>query len=64
MTFEAPHGPSPSETLPARRLIEAEVAAFAATERKDADLDSMRERIDDKAAGRMRSTGSFMKRPA
>ncbi|MCA3802490.1 GntR family transcriptional regulator, partial [Burkholderia sp.] len=39
VTFEVPRGPGPIETLRARGLIEAEVAALAATERKDADLD-------------------------
>jgi GntR family uxuAB operon transcriptional repressor len=57
VTFEVPGGPGPIETLRARGLIEAEVAALAATERKDADLDrlfvsltTMREQMDDKAA--------------
>ncbi|MDN7616315.1 FadR/GntR family transcriptional regulator [Burkholderia cepacia] len=57
VTFEVPRGPGPIETLRARGLIEAEVAALAATERKDADLDrlffsltTMREQMDDKAA--------------
>ncbi|CAG9275154.1 GntR domain protein [Paraburkholderia unamae] len=56
-TFELPRGPGPIETLRARALIEAEIAALAATERKDADLDrlfaalrAMRENMDDKAA--------------
>ncbi|MBN3809660.1 FCD domain-containing protein [Paraburkholderia sp. Ac-20347] len=55
--FELPRGPGPIETLRARALIEAEIAALAATERKDADLDrlfaalrAMRENMDDKAA--------------
>ncbi|PVX85037.1 FadR/GntR family transcriptional regulator [Paraburkholderia unamae] len=56
-TFELPRGPGPIETLRARALIEAEIAALAATERKDADLDrlfaalrAMRENMDDKSA--------------
>ncbi|MEX3629188.1 MAG: FCD domain-containing protein [Burkholderia sp.] len=55
--FELPRGPGPIETLRARALIEAEIAALAATERKDADLDrlfaalrAMRENMGDKAA--------------
>lgn len=50
-------GPGPFELLRARCLIESEVAAAAATSRKDADLDrlfadlqAMRENIDDKVA--------------
>ncbi|WNC95103.1 FadR/GntR family transcriptional regulator [Paraburkholderia sp. FT54] len=57
VTFEVPNGPGPIETLRARMLIEAEVAALAAKERKDADLDrmfvaltTMRDRMDNKAA--------------
>ncbi|HGL4259508.1 FadR/GntR family transcriptional regulator [Burkholderia dolosa] len=57
VTFDVPRGPGPIETLRARGLIEAEVAALAATERKDADLDrlffaltTMREQMNDKAA--------------
>ncbi|GAB7536652.1 FadR/GntR family transcriptional regulator [Burkholderia sp. 22PA0099] len=57
VSFELPRGPGPIETLRARALIEAEIAALAATERKDADLDrlfaalrAMRENMDDKAA--------------
>ncbi|MBN3818873.1 FadR family transcriptional regulator [Paraburkholderia sp. Se-20369] len=57
VTFEVPRGPGPIETLRARGLIEAEIAALAALERKDADLDrmfvaltTMREQMDDKAA--------------
>ena len=55
--FELPRGPGPIETLRARALIESEIAALAAIERKDADLDrlfaalrTMRENMDDKAA--------------
>ncbi|MBN3785952.1 FCD domain-containing protein [Burkholderia sp. Ac-20353] len=57
VTFEVPRGPGPIETLRARGLIESEIAALAATERNDADLDrlfvaltTMREQMDDKAA--------------
>ncbi len=57
VSFELPRGPGPIETLRARALIEAEIAALAATERKDADLDrlfaalrAMRENMNDKAA--------------
>lgn len=57
VSFELPRGPGPIETLRARALIEAEIAALAATERKDADLDrlfaalrAMRENMADKAA--------------
>ncbi|MBN3725569.1 FadR/GntR family transcriptional regulator [Burkholderia sp. Ac-20379] len=56
-SFELPRGPGPIETLRARALIESEIAALAATERKDADLDrlfaalrAMRENMADKAA--------------
>jgi DNA-binding FadR family transcriptional regulator len=56
-TFDLPRGPGPIETLRAREVIESEVAALAAAERKDADLDrifaalrTMRENMDDKAA--------------
>jgi len=54
--FELPRGPGPIETLRARAVIESGIAALAATERKDADLDrifaalrAMREHMDDKA---------------
>ncbi|WP_028214886.1 FadR/GntR family transcriptional regulator [Paraburkholderia mimosarum] len=57
VTFELPRGPGPIETLRARSVIESGVAALAATERKDADLDrlfaalrAMRENMDDKPA--------------
>jgi GntR family uxuAB operon transcriptional repressor len=57
VTFELPRGPGPIETLRARALIESEVAALAATERKDSDLDrifaaltTMREQMHDKQA--------------
>ena len=57
VTFELPRGPGPIETLRARALIECEVAALAATERKDSDLDrifsaltTMREQMHDKQA--------------
>ncbi|QGZ64688.1 FadR/GntR family transcriptional regulator [Paraburkholderia acidisoli] len=56
-TFELPRGPGPIETLRARAVIESGVAALAATERKDADLDrifaalrTMRESMGDKTA--------------
>jgi DNA-binding FadR family transcriptional regulator len=56
-TFQLPPGPGPIELLRARVLIEPEVAALAASERNDSDLDrifsalsSMREHIDDKDA--------------
>ena len=39
--FEVPAGPGPIETLRARTLIEAEIAALAASERRDADLDRL-----------------------
>ena len=52
-----PGGPGPIETLRARMLIEGEVAALAAVERKDSDLDrilatlaAMRENVDNKEA--------------
>jgi DNA-binding FadR family transcriptional regulator len=55
-TFELPRGPGPIETLRARVVIESGIAALAATERKDSDLDrlfsalrTMREHMDDKA---------------
>ena len=55
--FDLPAGPGPIETLRARALVESEIAALAATERKDADLDqifsalaTMRERTEDKQA--------------
>lgn len=55
--FELPRGSGPIETLRARAVIESEIAALAATERRDADLDrlfaamrAMRENMDDKAA--------------
>lgn len=57
VTFELPRGPGPIETLRARALIESEVAALAAAERKDRDLDrifaaltTMREQMHDKEA--------------
>ncbi|WP_323122684.1 FadR/GntR family transcriptional regulator [Burkholderia alba] len=57
VTFDLPHGPGPIETLRARVLIESEVAALAAAERKDGDLDRMfgalktlREQMGDKQA--------------
>ena len=57
VTFDLPRGPGPIETLRARAVIESEIAALAAAERKDADLDrifaalrTMRENMDDKAA--------------
>lgn len=56
VTFELPRGPGPIETLRARAVIESGIAALAATERKDSDLDrmfaalrAMRENMDDKA---------------
>lgn len=39
--FKTPSGPGPIETLRARALIEAEVAATAARERRDTDLDQL-----------------------
>lgn len=55
--FELPWRPGPIETLRARVLIESEVAALAASERKDSDLDRMfsalslmREHMHDKEA--------------
>jgi DNA-binding FadR family transcriptional regulator len=55
--FELPRGPGPIETLRARSVVESGIAALAATERKDSDLDrifaalrAMRENMDDKAA--------------
>lgn len=55
--FAIPAGAGPIETLRARALIESEVAALAATNRKDSDLDrlfdaltAMREHMDDKRA--------------
>lgn len=55
--LELPAGPGPIETLRARALIESEVAALAARERKDGDLDRifsalarMREKMDEKQA--------------
>jgi DNA-binding FadR family transcriptional regulator len=39
--FDVPTGPGPLETLRARVLVEAEIAAAAASERRDADLDRM-----------------------
>ncbi|WP_213763566.1 FadR/GntR family transcriptional regulator [Caballeronia sp. dw_19] len=57
VSFELPRGPGPIETLRARALIESEVAALAAVERKDSDLDriffaltTMRENMHDKQA--------------
>ncbi|HEY1611842.1 MAG TPA: FadR/GntR family transcriptional regulator [Paraburkholderia sp.] len=57
VAFELPRGPGPIETLRARSVIESSIAALAATERKDSDLDRifaalrvMREKMDDKAA--------------
>lgn len=57
LTFEVRPAPGPIETLRARGLLEAEVAALAATERKDSDLDhlfaaltTMREQMHDKQA--------------
>jgi GntR family uxuAB operon transcriptional repressor len=54
--FKLPRGLGPIETLRARAVIESSIAALAATERKDADLDrifaalrAMRENMDDKA---------------
>jgi GntR family uxuAB operon transcriptional repressor len=41
ITFELPHGPGPIETLRARMVIESGIAALAATERKDSDLDRL-----------------------
>jgi GntR family transcriptional regulator, uxu operon transcriptional repressor len=55
--FDLPRGLGPIETLRARAVIESGIAALAATERKDADLDqifaalrAMRENMHDKAA--------------
>ncbi|MGF6919994.1 FadR/GntR family transcriptional regulator [Paraburkholderia sp. 40] len=55
--FKLPRGLGPIETLRARAVIESGIAALAATERKDSDLDrlfaalrAMRENMDDKAA--------------
>lgn len=55
--FELPRGSGPIETLRARAVIESEIAALAATEHRDADLDrlfaamrAMHENMDDKAA--------------
>jgi DNA-binding FadR family transcriptional regulator len=57
VTFELPRGLGPIETLRARAVIESGIAALAATERKDSDLDqifaalrAMRENMGDKAA--------------
>ncbi|WP_322029296.1 FadR/GntR family transcriptional regulator [Paraburkholderia sp. J76] len=57
IAFDLPRGPGPIETLRAREVIESGIAALAATERKDSDLDrifaalrAMRENMDDKAA--------------
>jgi len=41
VTFELPRGPGPIETLRARVVIESEIAALAAIERKDSDLDRL-----------------------
>lgn len=41
MTFEVPRGPGPIETLRTRAEIESKIAALAATERKDSDLDRL-----------------------
>jgi GntR family uxuAB operon transcriptional repressor len=56
-SFQLPQGPGPIELLRARAVIEPEIAALAASERKDSDLDrifsaltSMREHIHDKDA--------------
>ena len=65
VSFELPRGPGPIETLRARALIESEVAALAAVERKDSDLDriffaltAMRERCT--TSRRMKPpTGNF-----
>lgn len=43
--FDLPAGPGPIETLRARVLIESEVAAVAARERRDADLDRLWESL-------------------
>ncbi|MCC8400615.1 FadR family transcriptional regulator [Paraburkholderia sp. MMS20-SJTN17] len=55
--FKLPRGPGPIETLRARSVIESGIAALAAAERKDSDLDrlfgalrAMCENMDDKAA--------------
>jgi len=57
VTFELRSGPGPIETLRARGVIESGVAALAAIERRDSDLDllfaalrAMRENMDDKVA--------------
>ncbi|MFP3607697.1 FadR/GntR family transcriptional regulator, partial [Paraburkholderia sp. SIMBA_053] len=57
VTFELPRGLGPIETLRARAVIESGIAALAASERKDSDLDqifaalrAMRENMDNKAA--------------
>jgi DNA-binding FadR family transcriptional regulator len=57
VTFDLPRGPGPIETLRARAVVESGVAALAATERKDSDLDrifaalrAMRENVGDKPA--------------
>ncbi|KAK49334.1 GntR family transcriptional regulator [Caballeronia jiangsuensis] len=57
VTFRMPRGLGPIETLRARAVIESGIAALAAIERKDADLDrlfaalrAMRENMHDKAA--------------
>lgn len=56
-SFQVPDGPGPIELLRARALLESEIAAQAATDRKDSDLDrifaalaAMREHMDDKTA--------------
>jgi GntR family transcriptional regulator, uxu operon transcriptional repressor len=55
--LDLPPGPGPIEALRARALIESEIAALAARERKDSDLDrifaavaAMREKMDEKRA--------------
>ena len=55
--FDIPAGPGPIETLRARGMIEAEIAASAARERRDTDLDRilealahMRQHLDNKQA--------------
>lgn len=55
--FRLPSGPGPIETLKARSLVESEIAAQAAQERRDGDLDRlldalnrMRAQVDDKVA--------------
>jgi DNA-binding FadR family transcriptional regulator len=57
VTFELPRGLDPIQTLRARAVIESGIAALAAAERKDSDLDqifaalrAMRENMGDKAA--------------